>query len=177
MSSALGFNGAQIYAMSKLAWSLPSAGSGTLPTGGPYQRWPDPHARRWWHLVFDPAGHHASAATSATTGQRRHRVLPERAAVRRHSARQPHRGLGDGEHQRAWATAPQRVSLLHTVIGSETYGAADGSLAATQKAGNYPLGQFFGEPENQLNANDDRMNQVVYAAGLLCSGVEHGRQR
>lgn len=64
------------------------------------------------------------------------------------------------------------VSLLHTVISSETYGLrSDGSLTATQKVGSFPLGQALKNPETKLNANDDRMNQVVYSAGMLYSGV------
>jgi hypothetical protein len=67
---------------------------------------------------------------------------------------------------------PQAVKLSNTVISSETYGtAADGSMNASQKAGPIPLGSAVGATENYLNANDDRMNQVVYANGLLWSGV------
>ena len=63
---------------------------------------------------------------------------------------------------------PMAVQLSHTVISSETYGQPPN---AAQKAGNYPLGQALGESENQLAGNDDRMNQVVYANGMLWSGV------
>ncbi|MGH2515240.1 MAG: hypothetical protein ACRDHP_06255, partial [Ktedonobacterales bacterium] len=67
---------------------------------------------------------------------------------------------------------PQAVKISNTVISSETYGSApDGSMTATQKPGPTPLGTAVGAPENLLNANDDRMNQVVYANGMLYSGV------
>lgn len=63
---------------------------------------------------------------------------------------------------------PSAVTLAHTVISSETYGQPPD---ARQKAGPFPLGQGFGERENRLAGNDDRMNQVVYANGNLWSGV------
>ncbi len=66
------------------------------------------------------------------------------------------------------ANATPSVNLTATVIRSETYGQPP---AATQKAGPRPLGQALGEPLETLNSNDDRMNQVVYANGLLWSGV------
>lgn len=58
--------------------------------------------------------------------------------------------------------------LTVTVTHSETYGQPP---AATQKPGPRPLGQALGDPLETLNSNDDRMNQVVYANGLLFSGV------
>ena len=62
------------------------------------------------------------------------------------------------------------VKLSNTVISSETYGGT--TFAVTQKAGNYPAGPArSAQPENLLNANDDRMNQVVYANGMLWSGL------
>ncbi len=54
------------------------------------------------------------------------------------------------------------------MIQSETYGQPN---PANQKAGEIPLGALLGEPEGQLNTNDDRMNQVVFANGVLYSGV------
>jgi hypothetical protein len=63
---------------------------------------------------------------------------------------------------------PLAVTFAHTVISSETYGQPGN---APQKAGDFPQGQLLGEPENQLAGNDDRMNQVVYANGMLWSGV------
>ena len=66
------------------------------------------------------------------------------------------------------ANALPNVDLSVTVIGSETYGQPP---AATQKPGPRPLGQSLGEPLEKLNSNDDRMNQVVFANGLLWSGV------
>jgi hypothetical protein len=60
------------------------------------------------------------------------------------------------------------VQLSHRVIGSEVYGAPP---SAEQKAGPTPLGTALKNKENLIESNDDRMNQVVYAAGKLWSGV------
>jgi hypothetical protein len=60
------------------------------------------------------------------------------------------------------------LTLSFDVIKSETYGQPN---PANQKAGEIPLGALLGEPEGQLNTNDDRMNQVVFANGILYSGV------
>ncbi len=58
------------------------------------------------------------------------------------------------------------VSLASQVLASESYGQPG---PAHQKAGPQPYGGTALLP--QLNSNDDRMNQVVYAGGLLYSGV------
>ena len=70
------------------------------------------------------------------------------------------------------------TTLQHVVIKSEAYGVATSRpFAATQKAGPTPLRDFLNrnfndkDPLELLNANDDRMNQVVFANGNLYSGV------
>jgi hypothetical protein len=70
------------------------------------------------------------------------------------------------------------LKLHHKVINSEAYGAATaGPFAATQKSGPTPLLDFLNSTFNDgdslelLNANDDRMNQVVFAGGKLYAGV------
>ncbi len=60
------------------------------------------------------------------------------------------------------------VHYTHKILSSIRYGAP---APATQKKGPLALGAAVGEPENLLNSNDDRMNQVVYAAGKLWSGL------
>ena len=54
------------------------------------------------------------------------------------------------------------------IVSSETYGQPPN---AQQKNGPTPFGASLGEREEQVATNDDRMNQVVYAAGKLWSGV------
>jgi hypothetical protein len=65
-------------------------------------------------------------------------------------------------------TSSPKLSLTFQVIASETYGQPN---PAAQKAGPIPLGASLGESEEFLNTNDDRMNQVVYANGLLYAGL------
>ena len=64
------------------------------------------------------------------------------------------------------------LHLVNTLVSAESYG-FEGNFAATQKAGPTPLRDALGDvdPIEQITANDDRMNQVVYAAGHLWSGV------
>jgi hypothetical protein len=66
------------------------------------------------------------------------------------------------------ATPNPAVSISHTVIRSEVYGLPPSS---EQMAGPTPLGTALKNKENLINSNDDRMNQVVYSAGKLWSGV------
>jgi hypothetical protein len=61
------------------------------------------------------------------------------------------------------------VNLSFDVLKSETYGQPD--EGASQLAGEIPLGVLLGDPEELIAANDDRMNQVVFANGVLYGGV------
>lgn len=62
-----------------------------------------------------------------------------------------------------------QLALNYTILQSETYGQPP---AADQRGdGARLLGDALGEPVNQLETNDDRMNQVQYANGKLYSGV------
>src|SRR5262249_47214539 len=56
------------------------------------------------------------------------------------------------------------VTLSNVVINSNVYGQPPN---ATQKNGPLVLGASLHNPEELVDANDDRMNQVVYAAGML----------
>jgi len=87
--------------------------------------------------------------------------------------------LGKGDTRvAAWAltntsslnSAAPNVSLTDTIVNSEAYGAPL-TFSATQKAGPTPLGDAVGGSLEALNANDDRMNQVVFANGKLWSGL------
>jgi hypothetical protein len=69
---------------------------------------------------------------------------------------------------RSLTTNSPKLSLTFEVIPSETYGQPN---PAQQKPGPIPLGTALGESLEFINTNDDRMNQVVYANGVLYSGV------
>ena len=60
------------------------------------------------------------------------------------------------------------VSLSFKVIQSQLYGQP---VPVVQKNGPTPQATAQGAPIGFLNSNDDRMNQVVFAAGVLWSGV------
>lgn len=58
--------------------------------------------------------------------------------------------------------------FTNSFVNTESYVVPD---SASQKAGPIPLGKSLGEPEGALNADDQRMQQVVYADGHLWSSV------
>jgi hypothetical protein len=65
-------------------------------------------------------------------------------------------------------TSSPHVQLSSTTIESEVYGQP---VPQTQRPGVLPLGRAVGEPLPQVEPNDTRMNQVVYADGRLWSGL------
>lgn len=164
-----GFNGAQIYAISKWGLALAAShGSSTLPPVVHINAGliPTPDAGGIWYSV-QPAT--TPGVASLANGGTEYFM----SALQFGPAPLDNRiAVWALINTHSLSGSSPNVSLLHTVIKSATYGLRpDGSLTATQKAGDFPLGQFVGNPQTQLNANDDRMNQVVYAAGLLYSGV------
>jgi hypothetical protein len=158
-----GFNGAQVYAMSKsglisgVTEKVVHINAGTIPT---------PDAGGIWYSIQP-----STTPPGSPTGQGQLKntefflsalqfgpaPLDNRIAV-----------WSLGNTSALQSGNPSAVTLAHTVISSETYGQPGN---APQKAGDFPQGQLLGEPENQLAGNDDRMNQVVYANGMLWSGV------
>jgi hypothetical protein len=178
---ANGFNGAQVYAISKSqlikaarhAGPLPSFlqfDTGALPTPDQGGIWYSIQPATSPSLGFEPNGgteYFLSALDFFATLDNRIAVW----SLTNTSA------LGTSH--------ADQVTLSHTVIGSETYGQPP---AATQKAStNLPLANClntpscavtvlgapdpFTETEETLNTNDDRMNQVVFADGLLWGAV------
>ncbi len=65
-------------------------------------------------------------------------------------------------------STPAVTLAAPAIVSSETYGQPPN---AEQEKGSTPLGAALGEHEEQLATNDDRMNQVVYAAGRLWGAV------
>lgn len=155
-----GFNGAQVYAFSKTALEKGSTANGVhLDVGGTLTT-PD-NVCCWYSLqpATSPAAQYATASNGTEyflSSLDFNGSLDNRVA--------------------AWALTNTKsltssnpsVSLAHAVIGSEVYGMAP---SAIQKNGPTPLGDLIKNPMALLQSNDDRMNQVVYAAGKLWSGV------
>ena len=65
-------------------------------------------------------------------------------------------------------TSSPQVSLAFTVVTSQLYAQPPN---ATQKKGPTPLAKKVHSPEELVAANDDRMNQAVYADGHLWGGL------
>jgi hypothetical protein len=69
---------------------------------------------------------------------------------------------------RSLTTSSPNLHLSLKDIRSEVWGTP---VPQHQKPGPRPLGELVGEPLPVVEANDSRMNQVVFAAGLLWSGL------
>jgi hypothetical protein len=162
-----GFNGAQVYALSK---TLLESGAATIPfvqfQGGSIpasNQYPgglsysvQPATVPTTH--FDTANGGTEFFLSATefTGTLDNRVVTWALT-----------------NTSSLASASPNLTFQHVVIGSETYGMGGSDFAVPQNSGPRPLEQTLpgnSNPES-LNANDDRMNQTVYADGMLWSGV------
>ena len=157
--SGPGFNGAQVYAMSKsaLAAGTPPPvvhiNAGAIPT---------PDLGGVWYSIQPATSPHGEEASGSEYFLSALQFGPaptdNRIAV--------------------WAltntgslkTTPM-VTLKHVVIGSENY--TQPETNAQQKSGSTPLRDALGgtDPLEHLSSNDDRMNQVVFANGKLWSGV------
>ncbi len=161
-----GFNGAQVYAISKQQLVAAAEHNGSLPAvvsinAGAIPS-PDGAAGLWYSV---------QPATSPKLGDE-----PNNGTEYFLSALQ----FGDtgplDNRIAVWAMTGTRslggdnpnVSLTVQVLSSEVYGQPN---PAAQKAGPTPLATSIGASEELINTNDDRMNQVVFADGLLWSGV------
>jgi hypothetical protein len=71
-------------------------------------------------------------------------------------------------HTQSLRTNNPQVRLSARTIGSEVYGQP---VPQVQRPGVRPLGASLGAPLPTVEANDTRMNQVVYAHGHLWSGI------
>lgn len=166
------FNGAQLYAMSKAGLAAAANGAATpvvvqldasgalLPFGGlSYSVQPAVSPRgdydddNWRAFQQKGVEYFLSALQFGNPG---YEVYDNRIAV--------------------WAltntaslnSASPSVDLSFSVIRSQIYGQPD---AADQKDGPIPLGTSIGEGLAQVETNDDRMNQVVYADGSIYGAV------
>ncbi|HXS44734.1 MAG TPA: hypothetical protein VN751_08905 [Solirubrobacteraceae bacterium] len=154
------FNGAQIYAMDKRA----------LAAGGPLNV---VHLRTGTtrtgtvQPATAPNGNYETAQQGTEYFMSSFECVP------------PDCGLQAGLLQnriRVWAvthtsslrTGSPNLRLLQTDLTSEVYGQP---VPQEQRPGPHPLGQSVGEPVPEVEANDARMNQVVWAGGRLWSGV------
>jgi hypothetical protein len=150
------FNGAQIYALSKTALE-----NGTAPSVVQFE---NPKLAEGISYSVQPA--------TSPNGQY------ERAAGGTEYFLSALQFTGTADNRiAAWAItntrtlnqATPRLNLTLDVVRSEDYAFPPD---ATQKDdGVRPLGTSLGEPLELIAGNDDRMNQVVFANGLLWSGL------
>jgi len=153
------FNGAQIYALDKRA----------LETGAPA---PAVHIATGTtrtgtvQPATTPTGRYETAQGGTEYFLSGFDCLPPDCAV----------NPGPGDRITVWAltntaslrSASPSVKLLTNTIRSLPYA---GPVGQQQKPGFRPLGRSLSEPVPTVSANDDRMNQVVYADGRLWSGL------
>lgn len=168
--SVAGFNGAQLYALSKaalVAGNLPPVvhiDVGAIPTPPPDQA----NGALWYSVqpATSPRGGDGEDENSGTEY-----FL---SALQFGPAPYDNRvAVWALTNTRSLSQSSPSVQLLHTVISTESYGIAPGTFSAPQKSGPTPLRDALGDvdPLEQLAGNDDRMNQVVFAGGDLWAGV------
>jgi hypothetical protein len=149
-----GFNGAQIYAISKAdlvagsAFTQVHIGNLSLAEGTAYSV--QPAVSPSLHTETKPGVEYFLSALDFTG------TLDNRIAAWALS------------NTSSLSQASPNVSLTNVVVNSEVYGQPP---LATQKIGPYPLGTSLADPEETLNTDDDRMQQVVYANGQLWSAL------
>jgi hypothetical protein len=159
------FNGPQIYAMNKKALENGSLGRVT-------------HLSGLTHLVGD-----------RTTGTVQPAASPDGVYDTRDNGTEYFMSGFDCLASQACAVAPGSFNMITTWALTNTksmmssapnvglslkdlaVGAYASPVPQIQKDGPRPLGTLVGEPVPKVNANDSRMNQVVFADGFLWSGI------
>lgn len=161
-----GFNGAQVYALSKRALA-----AGVLPTvvhinAGAL---PAPDGGSWYTI---------QPATSPTARDEENEDDGDKRGTEYFLSALDFLNAGDNRvaawaltNTRSLAAAAPNVALQNVVLPSTAYYPP---LPAEQKAGPIPLGNLVKGTLEFLNTNDDRMQQVVYAGGRLWAGVNTG---
>lgn len=165
---AAGFYGSQIYALSKGRLESGSRGTvtrfdtGAIPT-------PPTDGGNLWFSVHPSATQGAAWNGGGADGSGVEYFLSSLDFVTLYDNRLALWALTNTESLNS--NHPQ-VTLLHTIISSESYGLSD-AFGASQKSGPTPLRDSLkeGDPLDQLNANDYRVNQVAFVNGNLWTGV------
>jgi hypothetical protein len=155
-----GFNGSQIYAFSKRKLANGQLQTVRLPTGNPF-------AGEAGGIPYSVQP--ATSPTPFDWDTSNHGTEYLEQALEFVGAGDTRIGLWKIINTRSLDTAtPAPVLVPPAIVTTEPYA---GPVPAVQAPGPYPLGQFLGDPEETLNTNDDRMNQVTFARGLLYSGL------
>jgi hypothetical protein len=158
-----GFNGTQLYALSKLALAL-----GNLPTVVHFAvgNLATPDVGGTWYSL-------QPALTPDT--QRAHQVANGTeyllSALDFFNKNDNRIAVWSVTNTASLVNPAPKVALHHAVVRSESYGQPPN---ATQRPGPRPLGTSLGAPLSLIDTNDDRMMQVVYAQGRLWAGLNTG---
>ncbi len=155
-----GFNGAQIYAMSK--WALAAGGS--------------------LNAIHLQGGQYFASEPASTSYSLQPATTPDGSYARSGGGTEYFMGalqFGDtgplDNRIAVWAltntsslrTSSPTLALSHAVIRSEVYGQPNPVAQKPGPTGSNPLGASLGESLPLINTNDDRMNQTIYADGQL----------
>ena len=155
-----GFNGAQIYALSKRGLTtgrgstVVQIDAGVLPT---------PDIGGEWYSIQPAAAPDTSRAARTHNGTE---YLVS--SLDFFNANDNRLAVWAITNTQSLGAVVPAVGLQHVVVASNAYGIPP---SAQQKPGPTPLGSSLKEPLELLDSGDDRMMQVVYAAGRLWSGV------
>ncbi len=150
--STFNFSGANIYAMSKTALEAAASGPITAVRFGDLQEAGMPFAFSIQPATTPPGGSFAANAEYFVSALDFNNTVDNRLVV--------------------WAlTGTNNLStatLANAVVDTQSYGAPP---AAQQQPGIFPLGQSLNDHEELVASNDDRLQQVVYAAGKLWTAL------
>jgi hypothetical protein len=163
------FNGAQVYAISKQRLEAAAASSSSLPTVVQFDvgALATPDKGGIWGSL--------QPATSPKLGDEPNKGTEYLlASLDFFSTLDNRLAVWALTNTRSLDSETPQLQLSHVVIESEVYGQPPDAL---QKPGSTPLADFIAahgdptQPLEKLAGNDDRMNQVVFANGLLWGGV------
>lgn len=155
-----GFNGAQVYAMSKTALEAATDGSAITAVQIDAGAMTAPDGGIWYTL---------QPATSPNAGYDKNNGGTEYfLSALDFSGTLDNRVATWALTNTSSLSSTPALSLTETLVDSEVYGQPPNAI---QRNGSTPLADAVKSPIALLAGNDDRMNQVVYAGGKLWSGV------
>jgi hypothetical protein len=165
--STFAFNGAQIYAFSKAGLETGVNTSAVHINAGPFTQ------AAFGAPAFDlqPATSPNSGYQSANNGTEYFLSSLDLGAGPALGTRASQLGLWRLTNTASLAGGSPSLTLSFTAVDSETYSQPPN---ATQKKGPLYLGALVKNPEGLVSANEDRLQQVVYADGKLWSAIETG---
>ena len=163
--STSAFNGAQVYAFSKVGLELGTNTSAVHINAGPFTE------PAFGAPAFDlqPATSPNGGYQTANNGTEYFLSSLDLGAGPALGTRASQLGLWRLTNTASLAGGSPNLTLSFTAVDSETYSQPPN---ATQKKGPLYLGAIVKSPEGLVSANEDRLQQVVFADGKLWSAIE-----